>query len=94
MGSPAKQNAKVERLELRASRRQASVIKQAAEASGKTVTAFILDAAHVEAQRELADRRIFSLDKDKWGQFVKALDRPAKSKPRLQRLLKERSVLD
>lgn len=94
MASPPRQSAKSERLELRASRRQASVIRQAAEASGKTVTAFVLDAAHAEAQRELADRRIFSLDKNRWEQFVKALDRPAKSKPRLKRLLEERSPLD
>ncbi len=94
MATPARPNAKIERLELRASRKEAALIKRAAEASGKTVTSFILDAAHVEAQRALADRRVFSLDKDSWQRFVKALDRPAKTKPRLQRLMRERGALE
>lgn len=95
MPRPAvKPNAKVERVELRASPRQTSVIKQAADATGKTVSAFVLDAAYIEAQRALADRRLFRLDADRWDRFVKALDRRAKPKPRLEKLMKRRGALD
>ncbi len=88
-----RRDAKVNRLELRASPSQTSVIKQAAEATAKTVTAFVLDAATMEAQRALADRRLFRLDRDRWEQFVHALDRPVKEKPRLSKLMKQTGVL-
>lgn len=97
MANPAakkRRDAKVERLELRASPGQSSAIKQAAAATAKTVTAFVLDAATIEAQRALADRRLFRLDSDRWERFVKALDRPVKEKPRLRKLMRQSSVLD
>lgn len=87
-------NAKIERLELRASLHQTQIIKDAANATSKTVTAFVLDAATLEAQRTLADRRIFRLDPERWNRFVRALERPAKAKPRLRKLMRQPSVLD
>lgn len=97
MPSPAakkRRDAKVERLELRASPSQTSAIRQAAAATAKTVTAFVLDAATIEAQRAIADRRLFRLDPGRWERFVNALDRPVKEKPRLRKLMKRSSVLD
>ena len=87
-------NAKVERLELRASLNQTEVIKHAAEATSKTVSAFVLDAATLEAERTLADRRLFRLNPERWERFVRALDRPAKEKPRLKKLMRQPSTLD
>jgi len=81
-------------VELRASTRQTTVIKQAAEATGKTVTAFVLDAAYLEAQRALTDRRLFLLDSKDWTRFTHALDRPARSRPRLRKLMEMPSILD
>lgn len=89
-----RRDAKIERLELRASPSQTLVIRQAAAAAAKTVTAFVLDAATVEAQRALADRRLFRLDPSRWERFVSALDRPVKEKPRLRKLMRQSSVLD
>ncbi len=86
--------AKARRIELRASPRQTAVIKQAAEASGKTVSSFMLDVAYLEAQRALADRRLFRLDESRWLRFVKALDRPVRVKPRLRKLIETPSALD
>lgn len=97
MTSPAarkRSEARVERLELRASPSQTSAIRQAAAATAKTVTAFVLDAATIEAQRALADRRLFRLDPDRWERFVHALDRPVKAKPRLRKLMRRPGVLD
>lgn len=87
-------DAKVDRLEVRATPRQSNLIKQAAEATGKTLTSFVLDAAYLEAQRALADRRLFRLETSAWERFVKALDRPAKELPRLRKLMDKRSILD
>ncbi len=89
-----RRDAKVERLELRASPSQTSAIRQAAAAAAKTVTAFVLDAATSEAQRAIADRRLFRLDPDRWERFVNALDRPVKEKLRLRKLMRRPSVLD
>ena len=71
-----------------------SVIKHAAAVTSKTVTAFVLDAATMEAQRVVADRRLFHLDPTRWERFVNALDRPAKGRPRLRKLLRRPSILD
>lgn len=89
----SRKEVKAHRIELRASPRQTAVIRQAAEASGKTVSSFMLDAAYLEAQRALADRRLFRLDESRWLRFIKALDRPVRMKPRLRRLLRTPGVL-
>lgn len=85
---------KAQRIELRASPRQTAVIKQAAEASGKTVSSFMLEVAYLEAQRALADRHLFRLDKSRWLRFIKALDRPVRAKPRLRKLMETPGALD
>ncbi|MFA5890143.1 MAG: DUF1778 domain-containing protein [Actinomycetota bacterium] len=93
-GSPARKEAKADRVELRASSRQTAVIRRAAEATGKSMSAFMLDASTMEAERALADRNVFRLDAEAWERFVEALDRRAKPHPRLRRLMTEPSVLD
>lgn len=92
--APSRRESRVERLEIRATPRQTAAIRQAAEALHKTVSAFVLDAAFLEAQRALADRRLFSLDACRWELFVRALDRPPKEKPRLRTLIEQPGVLD
>ena len=86
MAPSRKTEPKAERIELRAGERQAFVIRHAADAKGTTVTAFVLDAACLEAQRTLADRRLFHLDPDAWERFARALDRAPKrsTRPRAQ----------
>ncbi len=86
--------AKSQRIAIRATSRQCDIIRQAAEASGKSMTSFLLDVGFTEAQRTLADRRLFSLDTQNWNRFVEALDRPVSEKPRLRKLLQTPSVLD
>lgn len=87
-------NIKADRIELRASPRQTAVIRQAAEARGKTISSFMLDAAYAEAQRDLADRRLFRLDEARWARFIRALDRPSTAKPRLRKLMQTPSALE
>ncbi|MFA5889936.1 MAG: DUF1778 domain-containing protein [Actinomycetota bacterium] len=96
MATPAKEY-KDQRLSLRISRRQREVIAQAAEVAETDVSAFVLDAALVSAQKVLADRRFFSISGEAWDRFVEILDRPVtplSSKPRLEDLLTKPSVLE
>ena len=46
------------------------------------------------AEDALADRRMFRLDDRRWKDFQNILDRPVVNKPRLARLLSEKSVLE
>lgn len=75
------------RINLRASTRQSTQIRRAADARDKSVTEFVLDSAMLTAEHVLADRRWFELDDDAWETFQAALDRPAVFKPRLSQSL-------
>jgi uncharacterized protein (DUF1778 family) len=81
------------RLNLRATARQDTLIRLAAQATSKTVTEFVLDSASVAAEQVLADRRWFMLDESSWTAFQDLLERPAVVKPRLAKLLSEESDL-
>jgi uncharacterized protein (DUF1778 family) len=83
-----------ERINVRASASQRSVIVRAAEVSGKSISEFLLDAGCNEAERTLADQRAFALRPEQWDRFVEALDRPVVEKPRLRALLETPGVLD
>lgn len=56
------------------------------------MTDFIIRAARERAEESLADQTRFVLDEKQWKLFLEALDRPAKEKPRLKKLLSERHV--
>ena len=85
--------ARATRLNLRASARQDTLIRLAAQATNKSVTAFVLDSASAAAEQVLADRRWFMLDESAWDAFQDALERPAVVKPRLAELLAEETDL-
>jgi len=61
---------------------------------GESLTDFVIKSACAEAEQALADQRRFVLNAEQWDAFVAALDRPIQSKPRLQRLFREPSVLE
>jgi uncharacterized protein (DUF1778 family) len=81
------------RLNLRATAKQDTLIRLAAQATSKTVTEFVLDSASIAAEQVLADRRWFMLDESSWTAFQDLLERPAVVKPRLAALLSEESDL-
>jgi uncharacterized protein (DUF1778 family) len=47
-----------------------------------------------EAEERLADRRVFTLDANRWDAFVAALGAPPRRHARLERLFREPSVFD
>jgi len=85
---------KSERIDVRASAAAKNLLQQAAAAAHKNVSEFLLDAGLSAAAETLADRRAFVLDDAKWRAFQAALDRPARKKPRLAKLLSEPGVLE
>ena len=87
-------DAKSERIEIRTTPGMKALLQRAAATSRKNVTDFLLEAGVSAAGEALVDRRMFSLDDVQWQAFRDALDRPVVTKPRLVRLLAEKSVLD
>lgn len=75
------------RINLRASARQEQLLKQAAAATDRTMTDFVLESAVVEAERVLADRRWFLISDEQWDEFQRLLEQPAHDLPRLRALL-------
>jgi len=91
---PSTSRTKTERIDVRASRSVKDLLQEAARASHKNVSEFLLDAGVAAANQALADRRVFHLDDADWEAFQAALDRPVADKPRLRELLIEPGVLD
>lgn len=93
--SPARpKSPKSERLAVRISREQRSLLAEASRAEETTISDFVLGAATRAAADVLADRRRFVLPEPEWAAFVAALDRPPRDLPRLRQLLARPSVLD
>jgi uncharacterized protein (DUF1778 family) len=77
------------RIAVRLSSEQDALIRQAAEAEGKNLTDFSVEALVRHARDVLADRRLFRLDDAAWAEFQALLDRPVAVNPRLAKLLSE-----
>jgi len=84
---------KTERIDVRASTLIKQLLQDAARASHKNVSEFLLDAGVTAAAQTLADRRRFVLDESQWQAFQEALDRPVQNKPRLKKLLSKPGAL-
>jgi uncharacterized protein (DUF1778 family) len=78
-------------INLRASRKQRSLIDRAAQALGKNRSDFMLEASCREAESALLDRRYFALDAETFEQFTAMLDAAPATNPRLRRLLAEKA---
>ena len=81
-------------INLRANRKQRSLIDRAAAALGKNRSDFMLDASCREAESVLLDRRYFALDAETFKEFTTMLDSAPASNPRLRRLLTEKAPWD
>jgi uncharacterized protein (DUF1778 family) len=94
MPATATRTKRSERFNVRASAREARLIRLGAEHRGVNITNFILESACVRAEQEIADARSFELSSREWQRFCEALDRPAQVKPRLKKLFSEPTVLE
>ena len=82
------------RINLRATSVQESLIRAAADRRGISMTDFVLESACARAEETIADQVHFLLSPKQWKAFTEALERPARVKPRLRKLLMEPSVLE
>ena len=83
-----------ERLNVRVTRAQARLIRLAAKETRANVSAFLVESACLRAEEALASQQHLVYSADQWKQFTDALDRAAKAKPRLRKLLSGPSVLE
>jgi uncharacterized protein (DUF1778 family) len=90
---PATRSKRSERFNVRASDREARLIRLGAEQRGVNITNFILESACAQAEQEVAEARSFELTSRNWKKFCDALDRPARPKPRLKKLFSEPTVV-
>lgn len=74
-------------INLRALVVQRDLIDHAAQLLGKNRSDFMLEAACDRAQAVVLDQVFFSLDDDKFRQFMQLLDAPATDNPGLERLM-------
>lgn len=81
-----------DRWEFRVDAEADELVRSAAEASSRTLTDFVVEAAVVEADRVLRDRDRFALDAAQWARFVEILDRAPQENPGLARLFAKPSV--
>ena len=92
--TPPPRTERGETINLRASRRQKTLIDRAANTLGRSRSDFILDTACREAESVLLDRRYFELSTSDFRKFVAMLDRPPRDNPKLRRLLTAKAPWD
>lgn len=78
---------RTERVDVRMTPTAKRTLQQAAAASNKTLTEYLLDSGLSAAYDTLADRRVFLLDEPQWQAFEQALAAPPERNARLRALL-------
>ena len=86
--------ARGETINLRATRRQKTLIDRAAETLGRSRSDFMLEISCREAETVLLDRRYFALSAEAFRRFKAMLDKPPASNPKLRRLLETKAPWD
>lgn len=82
------------RINLRATERQESLLRRAAEATDDTLTDFILGSAVGHAEQVLADRRWFVATPEQFDEFRRLLDEPLPSTAKFERMFTRPSRFD
>ncbi|MCP9485542.1 MAG: DUF1778 domain-containing protein [Gaiellaceae bacterium MAG52_C11] len=83
-----------ERWDFRVTREANDLVREAAAATDRSLTEFVVEAATVEAERVLADRTRFSLDESQWKRFSELLDRPPQENLDLAKLFARPDVFE
>ncbi|MGD0734571.1 MAG: DUF1778 domain-containing protein [Terracidiphilus sp.] len=83
---------RAENINLRVSRRQKTLIDNAADALGRNRSDFMLDVVCREAESILLDRCHFKLGDEDFKRFSEMLDNPPPDNPKLARLLSRKPV--
>ena len=86
--------AKSARFHVRATDRQAQLIRAGAQRKGLKLTDYIIDSLCSQAEMELADQNHFVPPKEQWNAFLKELDRRPKVPAGLKRLFSRAPVAE
>jgi uncharacterized protein (DUF1778 family) len=87
-------SARSERFQIRATARQASLIKAGAARRNVNLTEYIVGSTCTQAEMDLADQNHFVLPPKAWNAFVRALDAPPKIPVGLKRLFSRAPVAE
>ncbi|MEQ1950721.1 DUF1778 domain-containing protein [Mesorhizobium sp. CN2-181] len=79
---------KKENMNVRITADALDLIKRGAQASGKTVSAFVLEAASAQAEKALLDQRFFHLDAQVFDEIEEMLSKPGEPRPELVELFR------
>ena len=85
---------KTERLNLRLTSTQDSILRSAAEARGESTSDYVLRHAVIAAEMDLADRRVFVVDETTWTALKSLVDASPVLPEAMIRLISETSVLE
>ncbi len=85
---------KTKNLSARLSPDELNLIRRGASLRKVKTSEYLVSAAKVQAEIDLADRADFVLPNDRALAFLKALDRPAQPKPELVELFSTKTVFD
>jgi uncharacterized protein (DUF1778 family) len=77
------------RFSIRATAKQKDLIARVASRSNKTISEFVLENAIEAAEALEMDNANFAVSREKYEQFLAALDEPPKSIPALRKLFSE-----
>lgn len=77
---------KSQRLNLRTSERQESILRRAASLTDRSVSDFVLESAVDRAEKVLADRRWFTASAEQWEDLQRLLEAPLPSTVKFERL--------
>jgi uncharacterized protein (DUF1778 family) len=80
---------RVTRFSIRATAKQKDLIARVASRSNKTISEFVLENAIEAAEALEMDNANFAVSREKYEQFLAALDEPPKSIPALRKLFSE-----
>ena len=83
-----------DKLDIRISPEAKRVLQEAARERHTTISQFVIDSALATAQDVLAERTRIGLNSEQWAAFIAALDAPPQRHPRMERLLREPTILD
>lgn len=92
--SPDAPSRKQARLAVRLTHDQDSLIRDAANVTGQSLTEFVITSPLARAKDTFADRRVFRLDDTAWTEFNTILNRPAQRIPELAALLADSAPWD
>jgi uncharacterized protein (DUF1778 family) len=86
--------AKSARFHVRATDRQAKLIRAGAERKGLKLTEYIIDSLCAQAEMDLTDQNRFALPKEQWNAFLRELDRPPRVPAGLKQLFSRDPVAE